>query len=88
MSHNGLTKLLEECGELSQIAAKKIAFPGTDEHPDKKGSMKKRLEEEIADVIAACCFVADANGLDPEVIINRTERKINRFKKWHGDPNV
>lgn len=32
MSANGLTKLVEECGELVQICAKKMAYYNSDEH--------------------------------------------------------
>ena len=38
MHCDGLTKLIEECGELVQIAAKKQAYFDTDTHPDGKGS--------------------------------------------------
>ncbi len=34
MTANGLTKLLEELGELAQVAAKKQAYFHTDAHPD------------------------------------------------------
>lgn len=40
MTANGLAKLLEELGELSQVAAKKLAYFHTDEHPDGAGSKK------------------------------------------------
>lgn len=82
MSHNGLTKLAEECGELVQICTKKIAFPNTDIHDDGKGSMKKRLEEEIADVIAAANFVRNKNNLDSDFIIKRAKEKLEMFEYW------
>lgn len=82
MANSGLTKLVEECGELVQIAAKKIAYPDTDTHPDGKGSMRQRLEEEIADVMAASCFVVEKFGLDENKIMARMGVKVERFKKW------
>ena len=87
MSNNGLTKLIEECGELSQIAAKKIAYIHTDDHPDGSGSMKTRLEEEAADVIAAIAFVCKTLSLDEAAIFERAQKKKERFEKWHADPN-
>lgn len=88
MSHNGLTKLTEECGELTQIAMKKIAFADTDVHPDGKGSMKLRLEEEIADVRAASQFVIDNFDLDEEFIKERAEQKLSMFAEWHNQSNM
>lgn len=88
MHCNGLTKLIEECGELSQIASKKQAFMNTDTHPDGKGSMKKRIEEEMADVIAACVLVAENFGLDQDHLEQRALKKLALFRKWHNNPNV
>lgn len=83
MSNKGLTKLTEECGELIQIAAKKIAFMETDLHPDGKGSMRERLQEELADVAAASTFVAQQFGLDTEQIKQRAALKLHAFQTWH-----
>lgn len=85
MSQQGLTKLLEELGELSQIAAKKIAYIDTDDHPDGM-SMKARMEDEMADVMAAIMFVADKFDLDKEKIGNRIELKYARFTEWDNQP--
>lgn len=76
MDKMGLTKMIEECGELIQIAAKKQAFMDTDDHPDGKGSMKRRLEEEIADVSATTTYVADKLGLDKQAIFDRMLFKL------------
>ncbi len=88
MSNNGLTKLIEECGELTQIAAKKIAYPDTDSHPDGNGSMKLRLEDEIADVLAAIALVCDIHGLDADRMLARSEKKRELFREWHANPDV
>lgn len=82
MSNKGLNKLMEECGELTQIAAKKAAYPDTDYHPDGKGSMLDRLEEEIGDVLAACLFVATKFNLDREFICRRSQSKFDLFNEW------
>lgn len=54
----GLAKLAEECDELTQIAAKIIAYPDFDIHPD-GGNLKERLTEELADVAAISLFVIE-----------------------------
>ena len=88
MQFGGLTKLIEECGELVQIAAKKQAYFDTDTHPDGKGSMKRRLEEEMADVIAACVLVAENFGLNQDFLEQRALKKLELFRSWHNNPNV
>lgn len=88
MQFGGLTKLIEECGELVQIAAKKQAYFDTDTHPDGKGSMKKRLEEEMADVIAACVLVAENFGLNQDFLEQRALKKLELFRSWHNNTNV
>lgn len=82
MSGNGLTKLIEECGELVQICAKKLAYYDTDDHPDGNGSMEARISEEIADVLAAMAFVCDKFRLDDEMITNRVKDKLELFQQW------
>lgn len=79
----GLVKLMEECGELVQIAAKKLAFIDSDEHPDKAGSMKIRLEDEIADVEAICKFIKQEFKLDEKRIYERRGVKFGLFDYWH-----
>lgn len=88
MCANGLVKLLEECGELSQIVAKKLAYFNTDEHPDGAGSLKERMEDELADVAAAATFVVQQFGLDGEKSKTRSALKLARFQAWHEDKTV
>lgn len=87
MVANGLAKLLEEIGELGQVAAKKLAYYHTDEHPDGGKPLSERLEEEIADVIAASRFVSETFELNTTRIEARIAEKLNRFKEWHSDPD-
>jgi len=82
----GLAKLLEELGELSQIAAKKLAYPNTDDHPDGAGSMRLRLEDEIGDVLAAIDFVSGKFRLNARRILDRKAEKLGRFREWDGQP--
>lgn len=86
MMHNkGLTKLLEELGELSQIAAKKSAYINDYWHPDQKGNMHVRLEEEMGDVLAAIEFVRKKLFLDSVSIRKRKELKLELYEKWDGE---
>ena len=63
MANKGLTKLNEELCELGQIAAKKTAYMDTDHHPDGE-SLKERMEDETADVLAAITFVVEKFDLN------------------------
>lgn len=69
----GLAKLIEECGELMQVAGKRLAYYTIDKHPDGGPPLTTRLEDEIADVIAACQFVAEQHGLDMDRIHARAD---------------
>lgn len=85
LEKRGLVKLVEECGELVQIAAKKMAYMHTDEHPDGAGSMKERLEDEIADVQAICHIVEKNFDLDRQKIVDRAFEKMKLFRHWMNE---
>lgn len=85
MHNRGLTKLMEECGELTQIAAKKSAYADVDIHPDGR-SMKLRMEDEIADVIAACAYVTGEFKLNQTAIDLRVQEKMKLFFQWKMEP--
>jgi NTP pyrophosphatase (non-canonical NTP hydrolase) len=78
----GLSKLAEEAGEVVQVVGKLIATGGKAEHWD-GANLRQRLEEEIADVVAAGALVVELNGLDAEAVERRAEEKLARFKRWH-----
>lgn len=82
MNAKGRTKLTEECGELVTVLAKIEAFGSLGEHWDGKGDLKTRLENEIADVKAACVFVMDKLELDAEHIGSRQQYKQTLFGYW------
>lgn len=82
MTAAGVAKLIEECGELTQILGKKLAYWHTDEHPDGKGSLTERIEQEIADVRAAAYFVTQQLDLDQARINKRMHEKIALFQHW------
>lgn len=87
MTANGLAKLTEECGELAQVASKKMACMDSDVHWDGASSLAWRLEDEIADVRAASALVEETFGLDEARIASRTAFKLALFRQWHAQPN-
>lgn len=87
MTANGLAKLMEECGELTQVCAKKLACMDSDQHWDGAGSLKTRMEDEIADMAAASMFVVGTFDLDTARIGERTNRKLAQFLAWHEQQN-
>lgn len=78
----GLSKLIEECGEVMQVAGKLMATGGRPDHWDGT-DLKERITEELADLMAAAAFVAVRCGLDADAISERRFEKIARFEKWH-----
>jgi len=87
MTANGLAKLLEELGELSQVAAKRLAYFHTTTHPDGAGDLNERMEAEMGDVAAACAFVQQQFGLNDQAIERRAAIKLALFQEWHADPS-
>ena len=78
----GLSKLIEEAGEVQQVCGKLIGTGGDAAHWDGT-DLRERLEEEIADLIAACEFVRSANQLDRAKIEKRITDKMRLFSQWH-----
>lgn len=85
MTANGLAKLLEELGELAQVAAKKLAYFTIDEHPDGAGPLNERMEAEMGDVAAAMAFVQQQFKLNGTAIENRACIKLALFQQWHAN---
>lgn len=77
----GLSKLIEECGEVIQIAGKIMAKPEGGQHWDGKGDLAERLGEELADLSAAMEFVLLYNRVP--ALTQRAERKFEQFTYWH-----
>lgn len=59
----GLSKLIEECGE-AIVAASAVLEAGA----SPSAAQWSALDEEVADVLAAIDFVAEANGRPPELV--------------------
>jgi len=86
MTNKGLSKLVEEMGELNQVIGKMLQYPdlmceGQALHPDGT-HLRSRLEEEMADVLCAARFVAEKMNLDITKIYQRQIAKEMLFKRW------
>lgn len=80
----GLSKLIEEMGEVGQIAGKLLGTGGAIQHWD-GSNLKDRLEEELADLSAAIGFVIAACELDEAAIERRCMLKLETFIQWHRE---
>jgi NTP pyrophosphatase (non-canonical NTP hydrolase) len=82
----GMSKLLEEMGELTQVLGKIIAMGGDIQQPHWDGSdLRTRLLEEMGDAKAALQFFAEVNGLDGTELHNRAAEKHALFWKWQQE---
>ncbi len=81
----GLSKLIEEAGEVLQVAGKVIAARGAVLHWD-GSNLRRRLEDELADMTAATQFFIETNNLDWPAIRKRADEKLALFRTWHNDP--
>jgi NTP pyrophosphatase (non-canonical NTP hydrolase) len=80
----GLSKLIEECGEVIQVGGKLIGNEGRADHWD--GShLPTRLEEELADLQAAMLFFIRRNNLSLGRIDERVVTKLALFEQWHRE---
>ncbi len=75
-------KLIEELGELSNVAARCI-IQGIDEVDPGTGKVNRlRLEHELADVMAQCSVTMNTLQLDVSSINARTLDKIGQMDEW------
>jgi hypothetical protein len=80
----GISKLVEECGEVLQLAGKLIANEGKAKHWDGQ-DLKFRLTEELGQLLAAITFVRVHAKLDPSIIVGQFSGKLALYEKWHND---
>lgn len=78
----GVSKLMEEAGEVVQVCGKLVETGGKVEHWD-GSNLKQRLEEEIGDLLAAIEFARHHCELDEMAIQRRARIKVARFDEWH-----
>lgn len=80
----GMSKLIEEMGELNQVFGKIMALNGGTDHWD--GDLMPKLLEELGDVMAAHLFF-QVMSLSPEqiaVVEARRDHKLVLFSQWHA----
>lgn len=80
----GISKLIEECGEVGQVCGKLIGTEGRAAHWDGT-NLRERLEDEMGDVLAAIAFVTSKNALNHKRIAERQMEKLALFRKWHEE---
>ena len=82
---NGLSKLIEELGELQQVCGKLIGSEGSTAHWS--GELTEKFIEELGDVYAAMAYFVTRN-FSPDAdnaIIAQAERKFATFNQWDKD---
>lgn len=88
----GLSKMVEEMGELNQAIGKLMGYGRFGIHWDGK-PLKQSILEEMADVEATLEFFRTRNKLDKKFIKKRAKEKLKKFNRWHKniqggrDPN-
>ena len=82
----GVSKLIEECGELVQVLGKLIQSRGEREHWS--GDLVLMAEDEIGDVLAAIRFVIKHSCLRDKETADRSSSKMLKFEEWHKNDNV
>ncbi len=79
----GLSKLLEECGEVQQVVGKIIGIGGDDVLHWDGTNLRERLQEELSDLKCAIDFVMWHNDLDQNFMGDRYGKKWNLYCEWH-----
>lgn len=78
----GVSKLVEECGELVTEFGKLMGSRGDQHHWS--GNLVERIENEMGDVLAAVDFVLEHCWLlSKEQVQTRREKKLAIFRQWH-----
>jgi NTP pyrophosphatase (non-canonical NTP hydrolase) len=80
---NGLSKLVEELGELGQVLGKLMGSGGNTNHWS--GDLNEKLIEELGDVAAAMNFFITKNMNEDQIerIINQADKKETLFEEWN-----
>jgi NTP pyrophosphatase (non-canonical NTP hydrolase) len=77
----GLSKLIEECGEVLQVVGKLMGSAGSTDHWS--GDLNQMLIEELGDLRAAITFFMEANAIDSASVSVRHREKLAKFWEWH-----
>lgn len=79
----GLSKVLEECGEVSQVLAKLVGSNGNLDYFG-KGSLEDKIVEELGDLHAAITWFIQHNDISAKKVARRSQEKQAKYTKWHN----
>jgi hypothetical protein len=81
----GTSKVIEEMRDLGQVLAKLIGTMGDTKHWD-GSDLRKKLIEELGDLVAAILFFQSENLTQDEglQIAEQTAKKLAIFRRWHA----
>lgn len=79
----GLSKLMEEAGEVIQVGGKLMGSRGEVKHWS--GDLREKFVEELGDLYAAILFFAEKNltDIEAEELCDRMMNKYTKFVEWH-----
>jgi NTP pyrophosphatase (non-canonical NTP hydrolase) len=78
--HQALGKLVEELGELTQIAARCIIQGFDASEPVTGISNRQQLQKEMSDVLAALEWASELTGVSEDT--DRLMTKLDGFRRW------
>jgi NTP pyrophosphatase (non-canonical NTP hydrolase) len=78
--HQALGKLVEELGELTQIAARCMIQGFDASEPVTGVSNRRQLQKEMADVLAALEWASEITGVSEDT--DRVMSKLDGFRRW------
>jgi NTP pyrophosphatase (non-canonical NTP hydrolase) len=81
VSYRGFYKLVEEMGELLTVLGKLGPFP-SGKHPDGAGDLRARIQDELADVMAAARYFAKEGNFSHSELDKRAASKVAKFNEW------
>lgn len=81
---NGLSKLVEESGEVQQVLGKIVGVEGETTHFS-GDNLKMQIEEELGNLLAAINFFIDENRLNFTRIQRQRDHKYNQFQEWNAE---
>lgn len=83
----GLSKLIEEAGEVLQVGGKLLGTGGNPQHWD-GSNLRERMLLELADLHAAIVFFLVSNydsGTSEAEFKERRRQKLEQFEAWHQE---
>ncbi len=78
-----LVKLMEECGEVTQVAAKTHCFGFDFQNPKTGDFNRTELADEIGDVLGLVDMLADRGLIDIKRVQKKRAAKAAKVLKWH-----